>query len=89
MGRVLAQDGIRPHGREWKRLMEAVGYAPRTRLAVPAGLQPMPKRRKRRSFMLYFHRCQVCQLIRVTRGPIERGGCRACGHSVLALIRRL
>ena len=87
--RELYGDRIRPHGREWKRLMEAAGYVPRTRLAVPAGLRPMPKRKRRRSFMLYFHRCQVCQLIRVTRGPIVRGGCRACGHGVLTLIRRL
>ncbi len=87
--RELYGDRIRPHGREWKRLMEAAGYVPRTRLAVPAGLRQMPKRKRRRSFMLYFHRCQVCQLIRGTRGPIVRGGCRACGHGVLTLIRRL
>ena len=91
--RELHGDRIRPHGREWKRLMEAVGYAPRTRLAVPAGLRPPPKRRKRRSYALYFHRCKVCQLVRATRGPIARGGCRGCAlagrKGVLTLIRKL
>ena len=75
--------------------MEAVGYVPRTRLAVPAGLRPTPKRKKRHSFGLYIHLCPVCQRIRVTRQPLERWRCRACvklnadRDGVLALIRRL
>ena len=91
--RELHGDRIRPHGREWKRLMEAVGYVPRTRLAVPAGLRPTPKQRKRRSFGLYIHLCPVCQRIRVTRQPIKRWRCCACVHAgrdgVLTLTRRL
>ena len=91
--RELYGDRIRPHGREWKRLMEAVGYLPRTRLAVPAGLQPTPKRKKWRSSGLYIYSCPLCQLKRVTRHPIEGWRCRPCinagRNGVLVLIRRL
>ena len=76
--RELHGDGIRPHGREWKRLMEAAGYAPTTRLVVPAGLQPSPLKKKRRRRFLYIQFCSICERIRITHRSMRRSRCRAC-----------
>jgi len=69
-------DRIRPHGPEWKALMRAAGYEPKTRLPVPAELAPRSARPRPR--YLYIHRCPVCQISRAARRTVRRWRCAVC-----------
>jgi SprT protein len=71
--RELHRGRIRPHGREWKALMRAAGFEPRTRLPAPPNA-PNPSRTRH----LYVHRCPVCQRSRIARRSMRRWRCRAC-----------
>jgi SprT protein len=75
--RELHGPRIRPHGPEWKALMRAAGYDPKTKLPSPDGA---PRRRGRRSryVYLYVHRCPVCQLSRTAKRVVRRWRCAAC-----------
>lgn len=66
--------GIRAHGREWRRLMQQAGFAPRARMPRPAGLKLAP----RRPTVLYHHRCPVCGAGRTARRPVRAWRCRDC-----------
>jgi SprT protein len=79
--RELHGRSARPHGPEWKALMEKAGFEPRTRLPSPEGA--LPPRRRRRSPYLYVHRCPVCQLARSARRLMSRWRCAACVASGL------
>ncbi len=73
---VLYGDRIRPHGIEWRRLVQLAGYMPRASLRVPR-----PKRgpvRTRPSQILYEHRCPVCQFRRLGKRPCPSWRCADC-----------
>jgi SprT protein len=58
----------KPHGREWKALMQQAGYAPRVRMPrslVPHLPKKMPKRRPR-----WVHRFPIFQKSRIGRRPV-------------------
>jgi predicted SprT family Zn-dependent metalloprotease len=67
--------GPKPHGSEWRALMRAVGFAPRTK--VPMDLLPdaLSHRALER---IWEHRCPVCQAVRRARRRVTRWRCVAC-----------
>lgn len=80
----------RPHGPEWRALMERAGYPPRARL--PAHLLPEAARARARSAVFWEHRCPVCQATRIARRPVRRWRCVTCheaGRSGALEIRKL
>lgn len=58
----------RPHGPEWRELVEKAGFPART--AVPV--------QEERTTVNYVHRCAVCQTTRTAKRPMKRWRCRAC-----------
>ena len=66
----------RPHGPEWKELMRAVGFEPRTRIPVN-GTSTIIRRKRRRRY-LYLHRCPVCQSERAARRVVRQWRCVTC-----------
>jgi len=82
----------RPHGPEWKALMQKAGFEPRTHLPAPNGAPRL--RRRRRSPYVFVHRCPVCQLLRTARRLMSRWRCAACvtsgleGHLTITRHRR-
>jgi predicted SprT family Zn-dependent metalloprotease len=75
--RELHGPRIRPHGPEWKALMRAAGFEPKTKLPAPPGAPRHPGR-KARPLYLYVHRCPVCQLSRRAKRLMSRWRCAAC-----------
>ncbi len=69
---------IRPHGPEWKTLMRAAGYEPRTRMPAPPNAPKPQPRRRRRGRYLYLHHCPLCQLSRAAKRVVRRWRCAAC-----------
>lgn len=76
--------GIRPHGPEWRRLMELSGLEvlaqlPGTCGVVRAGPQ-VPRNLTLTSSprLMYEHRCPVCQMVRLAKRPVRGWRCRAC-----------
>ena len=70
----------RPHGPEWRALMEAAGFEGRARL--PASALPEGLHRRVGSGQLWEHRCPVCRAARVARRRVPEwrcAGCRAVG----------
>lgn len=67
---------VRPHGAEWRALMQAAGFEPRVKL--PAHLLPDVPPRQRRPGKLWNHRCPVCHASRVARCRVPRWRCAAC-----------
>jgi predicted SprT family Zn-dependent metalloprotease len=62
----------RPHGAEWRELMQKAGFAPRVRMPLdrlPSRMQPNT---------VYEHHCPVCQAHRNARRPVRRWRCTAC-----------
>ena len=70
--------GLKPHGTEWRRLMQQVGFEPRVRF--PAELLPvesvMAQRCRARRYWL--HQCPVCDVSRVARTHVGRWRCASC-----------
>jgi SprT protein len=80
---------VKPHGPEWKRLMEQVGFAPRVKFPaalLPGGLGTEPRRR---SGAYWVHQCPVCHARRVAKAHVGRWRCASCvqdgldGHLVV------
>ena len=68
----LHGDSIRPHGPEWRALVQAAGFEPRVR--IDADLDwPSPPHVK-----CYTHRCPVCHAVRVAKKPMARWRCGEC-----------
>lgn len=65
----------RPHGREWRALVETAGYPPRTQVEV-LGKNPLPK-------TVYIHRCPVCGASRRAGRPMASWRCGECIESGL------
>ncbi len=79
--RVLHGRKRRPHGPEWRALMQAAGFAPRVRLPHEH-LPPVQRERLRRD-PVYEHRCPVCQSFRLARRAMARWRCGVCIDSGL------
>jgi len=67
--------GIRPHGTEWRDLVRLAGFEPRVRLASPAGLAPVPVRRRP---LVFQHRCASCGSLFLSRTTNRRWRCASC-----------
>lgn len=79
---MLYGPAAKPHGREWKDLMQQAGYAPRVRMPrslVPHLPKKPPKRRPR-----WVHRCPICQNSRVGNRPVFEWRCAQCAEAGLA-----
>lgn len=74
--------GIKPHGEEWRALVERIGYSPSVTFQanLPLGLMPNQVQRHPR----YVHRCDICFETRVARRPMLRWHCAACVDNGLA-----
>lgn len=74
----IAGPEAKPHGPEWRRLVEAAGYEASVRrmeaTASPAraGDGTPPGR------LVYEHRCPVCQTARFARRPVPAWRCAEC-----------
>lgn len=68
--------GAKPHGSEWRALMETAGFVPRTRL--PANLVPDVLLHRGNPKRLWEHRCPVCHASRMARRRVTRWRCAAC-----------
>lgn len=66
----------RPHGPEWRQLMRAAGFVPRTR--VPARLFDSLSERALKQRTLFEHRCPVCGVMRDAGRPVPQWRCRTC-----------
>lgn len=69
-------DDVRPHGREWQRLMVEAGMRPRVR--IPVSELPPSRRCSRKGPGMWAHRCPVCQATRFARTRVNRWRCRRC-----------
>jgi predicted SprT family Zn-dependent metalloprotease len=68
----------RPHGPEWRSLVSAAGFEPRTRIPLERatdGSHPVMSEIRATS---YEHRCPVCQATRRAKRPVTRWRCSAC-----------
>lgn len=68
--------GPKPHGPEWRALMQAAGFEPRARL--PASLLPDVSPNWGRPGKRWEHRCPVCHAFRVARRRVPQWRCAAC-----------
>ncbi len=80
---------VRPHGREWRELMEKAGFPARLHIPLP---DSMARRVGRRSGAVWEHRCRECGATRLARRPVRQWHCLVChraGLSSAIEIRRL
>jgi predicted SprT family Zn-dependent metalloprotease len=69
--------GPRPHGREWRAYMDAVGLRPRVRLPRQDVEHLLPAR-TRRPRTGWRHHCPKCRASRVAGRPVRRWRCGTC-----------
>ena len=73
----LHGSGLKPHGSEWKRLMQQVGFEPRVRF--PAALLSVDSVvQRRRAGRYWLHQCPVCHASRVAKTQVGRWRCASC-----------
>ena len=72
----LLHGRVRPHGREWKALMIAAGYEPRTRMD-PRQLSGELQARMQPSIR-YRHTCTLCGATRMAGRRVANWRCRRC-----------
>jgi predicted SprT family Zn-dependent metalloprotease len=73
---LLHGAGVRPHGREWRALMRAAGFEPRTRL--PQADLPAHLAVQARAATPWQHLCPICHATRRARRPMPHWRCRTC-----------
>jgi len=73
---------IRPHGSEWRGLMECAGFEPRARIPLHPTDAPSAHANRRR--IVWEHRCPVCQAMRAAGRPVRQWRCAACRANGLA-----
>lgn len=73
---------LKPHGPEWRALMETAGFEARARIpaALLQGVTP-PDARQR---ALWEHRCPVCHATRLARTAVRRWRCASCTEAGLS-----
>ena len=67
----------RPHGLEWRQLVEAAGFEPRPTIKTRQLGSTLSFPRKR-SAVIYEHRCPVCQSFWVAQRPMRQWRCSNC-----------
>ena len=69
---------VKPHGLEWKRLMEQAGFEPRVKF--PAALLPdlLGREPWRRTGTYWIHQCPVCHARRLAKTHVGRWRCASC-----------
>jgi SprT protein len=65
----------KPHGPEWRALMQAAGYPPVTSLCRVVTDQSADRRLSPSQFE---HRCPVCQMVRLARRRVSAWRCANC-----------
>ena len=81
---------IRPHGKEWRRLMRLAGFKPRA--GIPGeelDVQPVEMTRRR---VRWEHRCPECGMSHLAGRPVKSWRCAACrkrGLDGRLVVRRL
>ena len=75
----------KPHGSEWRQLVEAAGFRPNARLpgtnAARAEEQHTAtgsSRPQSQPLYVYEHRCPVCQMTRRAKRPVRQWSCADC-----------
>ncbi len=76
---LLYGRGPRPHGPEWRRLVERVGHP--ARRVIPAHEADFQIPRSTLRSRVYLHECPVCGVSRLARRPVPVWRCRACVES--------
>ena len=66
----------RPHGGEWRSLMQCAGFEPRVRIPSAELERLIPIARSRR--VGWLHRCPNCQAKRIGGRPVSNWRCVAC-----------
>ena len=83
--RLYGLRNVRPHGREWKTVMAALGAD--ARVSAPYDLVGVPVRRQRR--FTYQCGCRTHQLTSCRHNRVSRGQaayvCRRCGSAIVPL----
>lgn len=64
------------HGHEWQELVRLAGLKPQIRMKDPH--TPKTITNRRRSALVYEHRCPVCQMMRMARRPVANWRCSEC-----------
>lgn len=72
---------IKPHGKEWRELVQGVGFVPRTKYCGDLKLGTM----RIRSYPppRYLHRCMTCFAQRIARRPMNNWRCAECEENGL------
>ena len=63
--------GAKPHGAEWKNLVQQAGFVPRLRAGLVHEKAPANNRR-------FEHYCPICQSVRYAKRPMTRWRCSSC-----------
>ena len=71
----------KPHGQEWRALMDAAGFPARLRIPVPGELGA---RRKQEGRATWAHRCPVCHATRLAGRPVRQWRCAVCREAGLS-----
>jgi predicted SprT family Zn-dependent metalloprotease len=72
----LHGDLARPHGPEWRGLVELAGFEPEVRAPDPSSRRQEPD--STRDQPHWKHRCPVCQNVRWARKPVTTWRCAEC-----------
>lgn len=68
----------RPHGREWRALMQAAGFVPRVRVPRDELPEALRVAEDGGQVQRWVHRCPVCQARRVAARVMRRWRCPRC-----------
>ena len=79
---LLHGHGARPHGAEWRALMEAVSIP--ARVHIPHSDLPAARRQALAAQPRWEHRCPVCQASRVAKTRVTRWRCARCRQDGLS-----
>jgi len=76
---ILHGKGHRPHGKEWKALVSAAGFAPRVR--IPGEEVAHLAKSRRRARFEYLHLCLDCRSVYRALRTDRRWRCKSCSSS--------
>jgi len=65
---------IRPHGPEWRELMQMAGFEPRVRIPLSDQVQD----EQAQAALQYVHTCLICHATRVASRPVKNWRCPNC-----------
>ena len=76
--------GVSPHGPEWRALVAAAGFSPRSALKASKSSVQVS-----RGSSWYEHRCPVCHAVRFAKKPMMQWGCAECSQQGLASLLKI